>query len=128
MSIPKNHPSPALFIPNPLHAIISAELTVKNMRERFSQPPEGVVEKEPTERQLNPEEVREFHSEMDEFIDGLRGAIEGLKDELESADSERAEEIRAELEELEEQLEGLTDSSEAIEEAGDDAVIKVKEK
>lgn len=112
--------------------MLSVELTVKNMRERFSEPPEGVVENEPTEkRQMNPGEVQKLCDLTNETIGPLRANIEELKVELESADEERAEEVRELLEELEEQLEVLEESSGAFQSAEDegrDLVLHIKEK
>jgi uncharacterized protein YukE len=99
------------------------------------QVPEAAPEKEETERQLSPEEAQEFKGEMDEYTEGLRAAAAELEAELEGLKAmspewesfARAKEIQNELTELQEQIEGLADSSAAIEEAGDEAVIKIKE-
>lgn len=96
---------------------------------------EAAPEKEKIERQLNPEEVTEFKGEMDEYTEGLRAAVAELRAELEGIKAmslewesfERIKEIQNELADLQEQIEGLSDSSTAIEEAGDEAIVKIKE-
>lgn len=97
---------------------------------------DATPEKEKVERQLNPEEVVEFKGELDEYVEGLKTRVSELEAELEEIKKtspewetfERTKEIQDELAYLKEyDIDDYANSSAAIEEAGDAAIVKIKQ-
>lgn len=95
---------------------------------------ETVPERELVERQMSPEEVGVLKGELDEYTAGLQARVEELNAELAELKTRSVEfeqfaryhEIQDELVDLKKQIDGLTDSSEAIDEQGENTVIKIK--
>lgn len=93
----------------------------KPKTETEEEPPEL----EPDERVLNPEEIGELGSEMNEYTEGLKTRIEEIKAELGGEISEeKGVELESELNELQSEYDGLKAMAQDIESGNFDEITE----